>query len=263
MRTMWGWAVALMGMGCTAELELAEVERIDLEALALGDVQVTGVSVAPDGQVVVSEQTRGVYARGADGWSQVVSSEQLYAADPDDPNLWSTPFLTDVAALGAGRYAVTVPNVGLLYDADTDTSSVHFCYLPGFMDASVVRQHTDSLTYDPQRDLLIANPETLDGDEHVQLDLATFDAERGGDLDWLSAKGKERASALAVDTDGSVLLALGERLVRTTLADPEHHEVLGSLGVSSVPGFAVDPADGTLWFVDGDRQELVHAEWVD
>ncbi|MCB9674234.1 MAG: hypothetical protein H6737_03905 [Alphaproteobacteria bacterium] len=242
--------LGLVGCGTDAEV----VETLDLSGL-LGDEDpgVTGVDVTGDGAIVLSTWTDGLW-RIEDG-----EAEQLLTVGAMvDAGLPSS--LTDVAVLGDGRIAMTVPGIGLLYDPADGSVVQHFCYEPGdWGDWEVQRQETDSLAYDAATDRLIAQPVTLTDERPDRADVAEFDRTTGTPLAWHTlADRRFLASALAVTPDG-ILLAEDGVLYDYALGDdaPVRRTDLGRVGLAHVEGLAV--TDERLLVLDGRSYEIA---WV-
>jgi hypothetical protein len=113
--------------------------------------------------------------------------------------------------MGGGRYAVTVPSVGLLLDTDTGALDEFFCYEPGsFGDWSVMEQVTNTLAFDTESGNLFSQPTTIErteqGTDYIRSDVAEFDGIEGGDLAWFPLDSKRfQSNGLAV-RDGVVTL---------------------------------------------------------
>lgn len=236
----------ISSVGCAPQAEV--VDKLQLtEIEGLEDATVTGVDIDTDGVLVVSTESRGALRLEADRARGLFTQSDLITN-----GLPST--LSDIAVMGDGRYAVTAPGVGALFDDNDNTLSLHFCYEPGdWGDWEVQRQQTNSLTYDPGLDRLIAQPQTLTDEIPDRSDVAEFDGTTGEPLLWHTlADRKWLAGAVAMDAHGPIL-AKDDALYDFTFGEdrPEKRVDLGGLGIDDIQGMAVDGDD--LIVLDGDQ----------
>ena len=231
----------------------------DLVAV-LGDLAApVGVTLDPDsGTLYVLDAWEGVYALTDTGFQQHLTSDDLTVTGGVDQR----PY-TDVAAMGDGRFAVSVRSDGLLYDPAVGGTVQHFCYEPGDTGLWAEEyQHTNSLGYDAGRDRLIATPQTIQVEDDLALEafVAEFDGQEGTPLHFWSLDDAGFApGAVAVQAGGSLLLAHGDTIYSyeagAVAADPLVG--LAGLGVTRIEGLAVDATSGDLWVVDGERVALL------
>jgi hypothetical protein len=236
---------ALAACGTPAEV-LDELAIRDLP----DDARITGVDIDSDGSLVVSTDFDGLYRVASDGtFTRILSSDAL----------WEAGFgaeVTDVAALGDGRYAFVQPGFGVLYDTSDASLTMHFCYEPGFFgDWEVQYQETHSLAFDPTTNRLLSQPQTFTEGTVDRADVAEFDVETGEELVFHELADRQtNAGALAVTPDG-ILLAEGATLFEYALgsATPSKRTSLRSLGIDRIEGLTYDSARDALIVVDGDR----------
>ncbi|MEZ4318691.1 MAG: hypothetical protein R3F61_14350 [Myxococcota bacterium] len=243
------FAALVLMVGCGTGGEV--VDRLDLTgAFGPSDPEVTGVDVDADGALVFSTATEGLWRLDGSDAEQLLAPEDFWNAGLSDA-------LTDVAVLGDGRIAMTVPGVGLVFDPADGSVVQHFCYEPGWGDWEIQRQETHSLAYDATTDRLLSQPQTLTDDSPERTDVAEFDRQTGEPLSWYTLDDRRfLASALTV-TDAGVVLAKGASLYDYTLGDrtTEKRADLRGLGIHDIEGLAVQGDD--LLVLDGDSNELV------
>jgi hypothetical protein len=213
--------------------------------------QFTGVSIDPvDGSLVLLDSYEGLFT--LDG--EQIANHATLVVD------WMEMPYTDVAALGDGKYAYTIQNDGLLYDANTREASVYFCYEPGFM-AEEAFQITNSLAFDVVRQKLIAQPQSYDEGGLFEAQVAEFNLSGGQPVGWhVLEKSEFSAGGMAIDNDGLLLggqdiiysYAYGDRA-------PKPLVNLSTLGIEHIEGMALTE-DGHLFIIDGQDQELVELE---
>jgi hypothetical protein len=229
------------------------VERIDLTQFLGTDAEVVGVSALHDELYVVDVQ-QGIYRLHDERWMGTPT--------------WSSE-VTDLLALAPGRFAVTVPSDGLLFDAESQTTWEYFCYEPGFMEEQQSNddwngaqyQVTHGVTLDSERELIVAQPQTLDeDDEPVESAVAVYDIDGGGQpLEWHPLDDRAAFAAGAITMDGTrVVLAKDHTLYRFSYGDDdiEGFVNLRRLGIERIEGLVLLEND-ELWVVDGQRQELL------
>ncbi|MEQ9502214.1 MAG: hypothetical protein RIT81_35415 [Deltaproteobacteria bacterium] len=220
------------------------------------DVDVVGVTVDPiDGKRYVFDALAGLYRLDADGAELVFRTSDLIADDA-----WPQSDITDVAALGGGKFALTALNDGFLYDTNTDTFSRYFCYVPGFIEdefaPTPIVQLTRSVTYDAQRNKLFAQPQTFQNSADAAPEISQvgqFDIEGGEGYGWIDLDDPAfSAGGIAIDGEGRMLLGEGDRLYRLDLETERFDRVtdLSGHGIGAIGGLAVD----------GDHALIVDAE---
>lgn len=228
----------------------APVDVVSSRSLTGVDAPV-GVTVDPStGEVFVLDRGAGLLRLGAAGQEVVMSAAAL-----------GNQAFTDVVALGQGRFAMTVPNDGLLLDLNQQSLETFFCYLPGDIieefPNGAVEQLTDSLAYDPVREEMVAQPRTFvteAGERRVErAEVGFFDAVQGGEgYNWISVDRELLAGGIAFAGSDAILLATDGRILRldrssgemTTFAD------LSPLGIGVVDGLSPQ-ADGTHLVLSG------------
>ena len=124
-------------------------------------------------------------------------------------------------------------------------------------------QITNGLAYDSEQKKIVAQPQTFMGSQVTNSDVAQFSVQGGQPSGWFILEDADFiASAIAVDGDG-LLLGNGDTLYRYEYGDTDPTPLvdLSSLGVERIEGMALT-ADGHLYVVDGEDQELVEiAGW--
>ena len=228
------------------------VQRIALNEVIKG-ATVTGVTLDRDsGQIVVMDAVKGIFS---------IEGDLIADRNALNPG-WEVGAFTDVVSLGEGQYALTVRNDGLLFDANSNTTTQYFCYEPGWMEEPL-EQLTHSLAYDENRGRLIAQPQTLNNGEITDAEVAEFNLDGGQPSGWhLFETADFSAGGIAVDGD-SLLLAQDQILYHYDYGDkkPTPLVELKRLGVERVEGLTLT-AEGNLLIIDGDDQELVEiADW--
>jgi hypothetical protein len=183
----------------------------------------TGVTRDPiDGSIYLVDPYVGIYHL-KDAEAPLVF--EVGSIVPEDGELVGE--FSDVASMGFGRFALTVPNEGYLLDVEAGTMWRHFCYLPNEpagpsvsisleLEAQgiAVWQQTDSLAYDTFTGAIFAQPQTLgvDTNEVYGSELANFAELTGEPLNWLLLGPPiTRAGGLALTQD-EVLLGQGSDL---------------------------------------------------
>ncbi|MEM9074306.1 MAG: hypothetical protein AAGE52_37780 [Myxococcota bacterium] len=119
--------------------------------------------------------------------------------------------LTDIAALGNDRFAVTAMSNGYLFDAQTGELALHFCYEPGgWEDEPQLAQLSDSLAYDAERERIYAQPRTLDlfSGTASESFFSAYDRAGGEDLEWwIHPDVTFHPTGIAVDPQGNGVTA--------------------------------------------------------
>lgn len=264
-------ALALLLPACAeTPAELLESHPLSIVS-GVDSSSAVGITVAPDtGITYVLDPAVGIIQVDLSGEGGQFSAEPVNIAPIGDWPVASTPprsGWTDIVALGADRFAVTAQTQGFLLDLDEQTLTQHFCYVPGFVEEEdmlpVIDQITDSVTYDLDRDLLYAQPETFDPatGEVSRADIGMFDGATGQDLSWTEIQDTEfPAGGIALDGDGNLVLAYGDRLETRSLDDGEVSMAdtdLSQFELQSVAGMARDPATGHYLLIDPASDQLV------
>ena len=239
--------------GCASESPppIDPLARTDLRGLlGLTAPDIVGITVEPDGErVFVLDENAGLYAIDASGAATLVVGMD---AMPDPGVEVRRPY-TDLVALGANRFALTAIGDGFLLDISANTQQLYFCYEPGFM-PDENSQRTDAVTFDADRGMLIAQPQTFDGQQRLlQSDLGFYDAASGEAVDFHSLAVDFLAGGMAAGEGDTVLLGRGDRLVHYSPVDREivRTDNLARFGVGRVEGLALRPATGSLLVIDG------------
>jgi len=246
-------AMILVGLvGCASEVEV--VDRLDLNGmLGEDDPGVTGVDVDEDGTLVFSTFMGGLWRLDGEDATRILTPGELM-------NAGVPTTMTDVAVLGDGRYAMTVPGVGVLYDSNDGSVVQHFCYEPGdWGDWEVQSQETHSLAYDVQTERLISQPITLTDAVADRADVAEFDRVTGEPMAWHTLADREFLSTAVEVNGGGVLLAQGDQIFDYVLGEekPRQRADLGSVDVTTIDGMSID--GDTMLVLDGENQELL---WI-
>jgi hypothetical protein len=183
----WLWMVGVVGLlacdGTQAAGPVAPAppsERngeIALHRLLPPGAVPVGVTVDQSGKRYVLDRRSGLYRLDGNTAALVVSTNELAAV----AGLGLDLELTDVAAFGPGtdQFAFTAENEAFVFDVRSRTISFRFCYLPSTTDTPPpvdarpsisqslrmngiqVKERTESVAYDPQTGLLVAQPRTI------------------------------------------------------------------------------------------------------
>lgn len=242
------------------------VTREDLSGRLPEGTKLTGVTRDPlDGALYVLDPLVGIYRIDA---SQAALVFTVGSVVPES----GAPVgeFSDLASMGAGRFALTVPNEGYILDVEAGTMWSHFCYLPNEPSPTsssislnleaqgiAVFQQTDSLAYDILTGSIFAQPQTLgvDGSEAYGSELANFNETTGEPLGWLLIDAPvTRAGGLALTQD-EVLLGQGNSLYVYFRGSPTPHQtqVLDIPEISGMHGgdfediLAVSPYERVLY----------------
>jgi hypothetical protein len=244
--------------------------EVQLGALLPAGAQLTGVAVTPEGQTYVLDQRSGLYEIGKSTAKLVFATSDLATRFGISP----APMFTDVAALGAERFALTAENDGFMLDLHGGTFTSYFCYLPApgpssppqvlsvstqFRQAGIaVKERTESVAFSPDSLQLFAQPQTirLDTGEVVGSELFVF-PESGGQPTQVTAMAELGflAGGMVAVGGQSLLLGAHDRLYRATatglptlLRDFEAPiEIVGMARAD----------DGALLLLDGAGQRLL------
>ena len=123
-------------------------------------------------------------------------------------------------------------------------------------------QRTDAVAYDPDAQLLYAQPRTFDAGHHLLASqVASYSLATGADLQWFDVTDDVAAGGMA-KVPGVAELVLGVDTALCLLALDDVDEVLdlAPLGIVGIDGLAVDRAARTLLIVDGDAAQLLELE---
>src|SRR4051794_14886165 len=112
MRTLLALAPVALAVGCTSpEPEPVTVVHDLHVAIGAPDIKAVGVAVDPTGARYLLDETAGLYRLDGDAATLV-----LPLVDFPPPNVPLTPPLTDLVALGEGRFAMTAIGDGFVLD---------------------------------------------------------------------------------------------------------------------------------------------------
>jgi hypothetical protein len=226
--------------------------RFDLRAsLGVADAEIVGAAYQ-EGSAYVLEDNLGLYRIDEQG-----NAERIYQL---------LPGLTDMAAVGDGRFAITMVNDGFMLDVEKQTFEQHFCYEPGWIGdrfaPTPTMQLTKSVAVDSRAGVIYAQPQTMDetNPENVLLaQVGVWDLATGLELEWHDLENVGYlAGGMVVESDRVLLLGRGDRIDRyrldTGAMEPAYD--LSSNGIDDVRGMALRD-DGKLLVVDGRDDELV------
>jgi hypothetical protein len=231
-------------------------------ALGASDVDVVGVTIDPiSRERWVLDASSGLYRLTADGAELKAGLDRMVTFDRPPESAF-----TDVAALGHGRFAMTALNDGFLLDLEASSFSRYFCYVPGeivddFPDQQIV-QLTRSLTYDPETQLMYAQPQTFEestGGDRLLSQIGQFSLSGGEGFGWLEIGDEDfGAGALVKIGANEMLLGRESKLYRYDMETWELGEEvdLDDLGVEEIEGMARDPETGNLLIADGRSDSL-------
>jgi len=236
-----------------------EVTRSDLSTRLGSDVNPSGLTVdAETGHRFYLDAEQGIFEELADG--QVVNRWQ---PTPDLPRL------TDLCAMGGGRFIAAADGDGYVIDIATGAARQHFCLVPEWdpdfdEDAEIQLHHLNrSVACDIKAGLIYGQPQTVpvEGDPvPVRSEIASYRLSTGVDVDWITLPSAEyHAGGMTVVDTGRLLLAAGTTLslyeadtqTLTTIAD------LAGDGVQRIEALSIDPRSGTVHLIDADAHELV------
>jgi hypothetical protein len=254
--------VVVAGCGTDSPSPFEPRSSVDLRvAMASGaDVNPIGVSVTPDGQRFVFDESLGLYRIDGTAAIEVVRMDQMPA--PIVPI--QLPF-TDVVAIAPGVFALTAINDGFLLDTTQMTMTQHFCYVPEGTPPSLT-QRTDAIAYDPELDQIYAQPRTYEPNGNLLgSQLADYRRDTGGLLDWREVGFDVAAGGMAVVPGLGLVFGQGSLLDAYDLSKPQIASAkrvtdLGGLGVSSIQGLAYDASTDTLLVLDGSTDQLVEID---
>ena len=250
-----------LAAGCTARSGTA-ARRVDLRA-ATGhtDPSPTGVAVDPTGARFVFDEGAGLYRFAAGGGLDLI----LPLAAMPDPGVVVRPPFTDLVAVAPDRFAITAIGDGYLLDVARRTMTRYFCYVPdGLPDP--YDQRTDAVTYDPDANLLYAQPRTFDAAGGlISSQVASYASSTGADLEWRGVPLDVAAGGMAkLPGVAGLVLGHGSRLLRLDDAGlTSEFDDLARFGIDGIAGLAVDPAAGTLLVLDGPGDALVEVDLAD
>ena len=246
---------------------------VDLARMLPPSADVVGVAVAPEGKRYVLDRHSGLYEINASGATRVFATSDLATRYGLPADLE----LTDVAALGAERFAITAENDGYMLDLHNQTFASYFCYLPpppGVDGGTIViptvsealrsqgiavKERTESVAYSPENLQLYAQPHTIRVDTGQVMGSEVYVFSEGGGQP-IQVRELVLPSVLA---GGMVTVAGGSRLIlgiRNELAavDPTSGPtVIRQLDASiDISGLALD-TNGDLLVLDRAGRRLL------
>ncbi len=256
---------------------------IDL-ALALGvaDPQVIGVTVDPDnGARYLLDRAAGLFELADDGTATLLRGIETFPT----PAVLPRSDWTDFVSLGHDQFAITALSDGYLLDLEADTLTEYFCYVPDDMGGPdggqpVLDQLTNSVTFDPNSNILYAQPITFAADTSATVvsqaaSIGAYSLDGGQPIAWFDLEDIDfLAGGSAVLADGTLLLGRGSEILKF---DPETQSGLISVGVlppregrtavqrkqPSIDGLAIDSTRGELLIVEGTTDELIRISLSD
>jgi hypothetical protein len=246
------------------DLVTVTAQRSLRDALRSSDVEVVGVTIAPDTQQrYVLDADRGLFELTAEGALPIAGLDDMI---PDE-NLPESAF-TDVAALGDDRFAMTALNDGFLLDLDENTFRRYFCYVPGIIEdeyEAPIVQMTLSLTYDFEARLMYAQPQTFERDmagDVLRSQIGKFTTDGGEGFGWLELDTDFAAGGLTAMGEEQLMLGRDSKLYRYDLRSQKFvDEVeLEDYGIRSIAAMTRDPQSGRLLIVDELSDQLVELE---
>ena len=250
-------------------------EVIELENLLPSDAELTGVAIGPNtSKLYVLDARRGVYELEDGRASLVFDLQNASTTGADGTRIDPPAELTDVAAIMDGTelaFVVTAENDGFIAYTDNRLES-HFCYLPGWEEASPdgsptdqvltvsqeqrlrgvdVLERTEAIAVHPITGDIYAQPRTHRVDNRAVLgsELFVFDSE-GGDSPYNVQRLEDRnfvAGGMVVESDSSWWLAQGSDLFISSGTEMVHVATVDG----TVTGMALDEAAGQLIVLDG------------
>lgn len=168
---------------------------------------------------------------------------------------------TDMAAIGDGRFVVTVPGDGLLFDPVEGVGTQHFCYEPGFMDEQMW-ELTDAVAVDADRSVIYAAPQTFQGGEPIASSIGVWDLATGGEpTSWFTLPWPDfAAGGMIVDGPDALILGFDSILLAYPLGGDATPIVdLARLGITRIDGLALT-ADDALIVLDGQQGTIQQIE---
>ena len=269
------------------------VERTDLAAaLQTHDVDARGVTVEPyTGRRFVLDAERGIFEHKDGAFLLHTQMAELES----EGHVPESSF-TDIAAIGDDVFALIARNDGFLYDRNIDWFRRHFCYVPGSIEdgpqpidpqpepdpvepepdpvqpepidpidpGEDYTQLSNNLTFDPNRDRIVAQPQTFAMDDGALLGahVGVFGRDNGDEQAWFELPRTDvDAGGIAVESEDQVLLGWNTSLWRFELSSRTLTQVTDLQGiVRSIDGLAVDETTGTVLVLDDISNELVEID---
>jgi len=245
--------------------------EIRLDGLLPAGALPVGVAVDPSGRRYVLDRRSGLYEVDGSGARLVVSITDVAAT----LGLALDLELTDVAALGEGRFALTAENDGYLFDLRDRSVRSYFCYFPPTNadptpppEASSVSQtlqregvpttqRTESVAFSAETGFLFAQPRTirLDTGAIAGAELFIFLSSGGQPFQVRSLPDPTFIAGGMVVSGQEVLLGSHDKIYAMTARTPATlvHDFQAPLEIT---GMAREP-DGDLLLLDGAGRRLL------
>lgn len=245
-----------LAFGCGSDVPGADGSLV-LAQTDLGYGALVGVTVDAEGRRFVLSEAGDLFERVGDSW-------ELRWSEPS-----GLPAVTDIVALGEGRFALTTRNMGYELDLATGGLTQHFCYLPGDeireepppQTTRPTAELSRSVAYDASANLLYAQPQTITDDggamEMLFSEVAVFDRVSGDELFFRNLDDAAfSAGGLVAMGDGELLYGERTRLLRGNFESGDHQAVLDlrAVGIERIEGLALDRTADALLVVDGEGQ---------
>jgi hypothetical protein len=241
-----------------------------LDGLLPPDAVPVGVAVDPAGRRYVLDRRSGLYQLDGSGARLVISLTDVAAT----LGLGLDLELTDVAALGDGRFALTAENDGFLLDLSDRSVRSYFCYFPintepmpppevGSVSQTLQRegvptkQRTESVAFSAETGFLFAQPRTirLDTGAIAGSELFMFLSSGGQPFQVRSLPDPAFMAGGMVSVDQRVLLGSHNRIYAMTAWSPV--TLLRAFQAPlEITGMAREP-DGDLLLLDGAGRRLL------
>lgn len=248
-------ATLALAAGCAEQQPPAPVDL--RAATGHADLRPSGIAVDPTGARYLLDDHLGLFRLGAGGAFDLV----LARAAMSDLGVPAAAPLTDLVAIGPGRFALTALGEGYLLDLGLGTLHPYFGSGPDAR-ADGHDQRTDAVAYDADARLLYAQPRTFDAGNHLLASqVASYSLATGADLQWFDVTDDVAAGGMAkVPGVAGLVLGVDTGLCLLFLDDVDEVIDLAPLGIVGIDGLALDRAAGTLLVVDGDAAQLLELE---
>ncbi len=211
-------------------------------------------------------------------------SGQRYLLDPElgileideagnAKSIWSPtedlPRLTDLCAMGGGRFIAAADGDGYVIDVASGAARQHFCLEPGWdpsfdPEPDVPLKHLNrSVACDVAAGLIYGQPQTVPRDglaTPLRSELASYRLSTGADVEWVPLPDAAyHAGGMTVVRTGLLLLGAGSSLslfdadsgTLTSIAD------LATEGVGRIEALSIDRETDTVVLLDGADNTLV------
>ena len=216
--------------------------------------EATGISGDPDGpQRYVLDGETGIFEMDEDGALTLIWER------PSE-----LPVLTDLCAIGGGRFIAAADGDGYVIDLASGAARQHFClepgWDPGFDDA--VRHLNRSVACDLENRLIYGQPRTVPQEGEplpIRAEIASYSLVSGNDLQWFALPNPEfYAGGMTILPGGRILLGTGSELY---IFDPSigvlvEKTDLSSEGIGDIAGLSYHPQSGQLTVLDDDGQRV-------